>query len=106
MNIEPIPNELLGDNITLILPTGRGASEKRVENVRAVRSEKISGGTVGLAELTVFVDRRNSTWADFPIGARVRFGTELFEITESRVYRAVEDHHCKFKATKIGDEGI
>lgn len=104
MKITPIPNELLGDCITLILPTENGSFEKQISNVRVERSEKISNNTRGTCEITVWVDRQLSTWAEFPTGARVAFGGEIFEITESKVYRAPEEHHCKFKATKIGDE--
>lgn len=104
MNVSPIPNELLGDSVTLILPTKNGSLEKRISNVRVEHSEKISNNTREVDEITVWVDRRHSTWTDFPIGARVAFEGAVFEITETKVYRAKEEHHCKFKATKIGDE--
>lgn len=31
MNVKPIPNKLLGDNITLMLPTANGTSEKTIK---------------------------------------------------------------------------
>lgn len=109
MNVKPIPNALLGDKITLILPTKTGFSETPISNVRVERSERIEGQKAndqrGIAEITVWVDRVNSTWAEFPIGAKIRYDGEAFEINEQKVYRAgVQPHHCKFKAIKIGDE--
>ena len=110
MNVKPIPNALLGDDITLMLPTGAGFTETPISNVRVERSEDIknysSEDPSGRAEITVWVDRHNSTWTDFPVGAKVRYENEVFEITEQKVYRAGEPHHCKFRAIKIGDENV
>ena len=110
MNVKPIPNALLGDDITLVLPTAAGLAETPISNVRVERSEDIknysSDDPRGRAEITVWVDYRNSTWADFPVGAKVRYNGEVYEITEQKVYRAGEPHHCKFKAIKIGDENV
>ena len=110
MTVKPIPNELLGDSITLVFPKDTGYIEKPISNVRVERSEELSGYSTkdprARTELTVWVDYRNSTWAEFPVGARVRYNTELFEITEQKVYRAGEPHHCKFKAVKIGDDKV
>ena len=108
MNVKPIPNELLGESITLIIPKGTGFAETLIENVRVEREEDIEGYAtkdphrhVGI---TVWVDYRNSTWTDFPVGAKVRYKGEDFEIAEQKIYRAGEPHHCKFRAIKIGDE--
>ena len=110
MNVKPIPNALLGDDITLMIPTAAGLAEKPISNVRVERSEDIknysSDAPSGRAEITVWADYRNSTWADFPVGAKVKYNGEVYEITEQKVYRAGEPHHCKFKATKIGDENV
>ena len=110
MNVMPIPNELLGDNITLITPTGSGFSETLIANVRVERTENIDGYSTNdpraRAGITVWVDRQNSTWTDFPIGARVKLDTEIYEIVEQKVYRAGKPHHCKFRAIKIGDERL
>lgn len=110
MNVKPIPNALLGDNITLLLPTPAGFSETPVKNVRVELSESIenySGSDIhGCAEITVWVDRRNSTWTEFPVGANVRYNGGTFTITEQKVYRAGEPHHCKFTAKKIGDDSL
>lgn len=110
MNVKPIPNQLLGDMIVLISPTPTGFTETPIENVRVERAESIVHSTTentrGSAEITVWVDYKNSTWAEFPIGARVSFGKELFEITESKIYRAGEPHHCKFTARKTGEVNV
>lgn len=108
MNVKPIPNELLGDSVTLIIPRSAGSAETPISNVRVERSEDIGGYASdeprGHAAITVWVDRRNSTWTDFPVGARVRYNNELFEIAEQKVYHVGTPHHCKFRAIKIGDE--
>lgn len=109
MNVKPIPNALLGDKITLMVPTATGFTETPIANVRVERSEDIENRTsddpLCRAEITVWADYHNSTWTDFPVGAKVRFNGEVFEIAEQKVYRAGEPHHCKFKAIKIGDDG-
>lgn len=110
MRIKPIPQELLGDDLVLICPTKTGALETPISNVRVERSESVEGNSSGdaksMAEITVWVDYRRSTWAEFPIGARVRYNGELFEVKERKVYRAGAPHHLKFTATKTGDELI
>lgn len=106
MKIKPIPNELLGDKVILIIPTKTGFSEIPADNVRVERSEEIENGSPCRAAITVWADYHNSTWSEFPAGAKVRYNNELFEITEQRIYRAAQLHHVKFKAVKIGDERI
>ena len=110
MNVKPIPNALLGNNITLITPKATGFTETPISNVRVERSEDIAGYSSDdpkdHAEITVWVDYHNSTWTDFPVGAKVRWDGEVFVITEQKVYCAGKPHHCKFKAIKIGDESI
>lgn len=106
MNVKPIPNRLLGDSITLILPTANGSSETPIKNVRVERENFFGDDIRGCAEITVWVDRKNSTWAEFPVGARVRYDGGVFTITEQKVYRAGEPHHCKFKAIRIGDDNV
>ncbi|MDE6727631.1 MAG: hypothetical protein K2J80_06790, partial [Oscillospiraceae bacterium] len=80
-----------------------------ISNIRVERSERIDGLTANdqqsITEITVWVDYVNSTWAEFPVGAKVRYEGDLFEIAEQKVYRVgIQPHHCKFKAIKIGDE--
>lgn len=110
MNVKPIPNQLLGDMIVLITPTPTGFINTPIANVRVERAEAVEHTTTentrGSVGITVWVDRQNSTWAEFPTGARVKYGNELFEITESKVYRAGEPHHCKFTARKTGEESV
>lgn len=110
MNVKPIPNALLGDSIILIRPTATGFTETPIANVRVECSENIDGYSTddprARYEITVWVDYRNSTWTDFPTGAKARYNGEVFEITEQKIYRAGEPHHCKFKAIKIGDDSI
>ena len=110
MNVKPIPNALLGDDITLMIPTATGFTETPISNVRVERTEDIknypSDDPRGRAVITVWADRHNSTWTDFPVGAKVRYGGEVFEIAEQKIYRAGEPHHCKFTAIKIGDESV
>lgn len=106
MNVKPIPKRLLRDRITLILPTENGFSEKTIINVRVERSESIenySGSDIGsCTEITVWADRENTAWMEFPVGAKVLYGGSMFTITEQKVYYAGEPHHCKFKAKKTG----
>lgn len=108
MNVKPIPNKLLGDSITLILPTAKGSSEKPIRNVRVERTESIENlsgsNTQSCTEITVWADRKNSTWTEFPVGAKVRYDGGAFTITEMKIYYVGEPHHCKFKAKKIGDD--
>lgn len=104
MNIKPIPNELLGDSLTLITPTPSGSRQTTVRNVRIERSETLKNGTQCRPVITVWADCKNSSHTDFPVGAHVKLGTETFEITEQKMYRAAEPHHCKFTAVKTGDD--
>lgn len=108
MKLRPIPQKLLGDSLMLIYPTKTGALETPISNVRVERSENIEGYSSdkakSTAEITVWVDYRRSTWAEFPIGARVRYNGETFEVDTRKVYRAGVPHHLKFTAKKIGDE--
>ena len=111
---EPFPHEVLGDKVILIIPTKTGFSEIPADNVRVERSEEIENGSPCRAAITVWADYHNSTWSEFPAGAKVgtttgtkvTYNNELFEITEQRIYRAAQLHHVKFKAVKIGDERI
>lgn len=111
MNVKPIPLRLLRDNIVLIYPTLTGALETPIANVRVERSQSIEGYSTSspkyAAEITVWVDYQNSTWAEFPIGARVQYGGETFEITERKLFSAgIAPHHLKFKARRTGDEVV
>lgn len=106
MNVKPIPDALLGDSLTLMLPTKTGLTETSVQNVRVERSEALKNGVRSVASITVWADCKNSSHTDFPVGARVKFDGEMFEITEQKMYRAKEPHHCKFTAVKTGDDDV
>lgn len=111
MNIKPIPDELLGENITLITPSAGGGYRKRIYNVRVEKlaaitdysTQKVRDNTV----ITVWYDYSNSyPSAEFPVGARVEYDGETFEIIEQKIYSAGAPHHCKFKARKISDTEV
>lgn len=110
MNIKPIPNELLGDSFTLLVPSAAGKwTETAIRNVRVERTETIteysSQKQRDNTEITVWFDYANSSpKTDFSVGMKVRCRGEIFVITEQKVYSADNPHHCRFKARKIGGE--
>ncbi len=110
MNIMPIPDVLLGDSFTLLVPNASGKwGETVISNVRVERTVCISDYSSQKArdntELTVWYDcAKSSPKTDFTAGMKVRYHSELYEITERKVYLADSPHHCKFKARKIGGE--
>ncbi|MBD5383960.1 MAG: hypothetical protein HDR72_03040 [Ruminococcaceae bacterium] len=112
MNVMPIPDILLGDSFTLLVPNVSGKwNETVIGNVRVERSGCISDYSSQKArdntELTVWYDcEKSSPKTDFAAGMKVRYHGETYEITEQRVYLADGPHHCKFKARKIGGEYI
>ncbi|HCF82985.1 MAG TPA: hypothetical protein DER68_03240 [Ruminococcaceae bacterium] len=107
MTVNPIPNNLLGDEFYLCVPTNTGWDETLIENVRVERKSSASGPTDASirdnSELTIWYDYTNSSpEADFAAGARARYYGEIFEITEVKFFRAQELHHCRIKAVKTG----
>lgn len=107
MNVNPIPDSLLGDEFYLCVPTKTGWSETLIENVRIERKSAVSDPTAANirdnSELTIWYDYTNSyPEADFSAGARARYYGEVFEITEVKFFRAEELHHCRIKAIKTG----
>lgn len=110
MNVKPIPQSLLGDNLVLILPTKTGTLETPISNVRVERTQSVEGSSQSnpksVSEITVWVDYIRSTWAEFPVGAKVTYGGETFEIIERKLYNdsANAPHHLKFTARRTGDE--
>lgn len=109
MTVKPIPDILLGDSITLLTPAPGKWNETKINNVRVERTEAVSDYSSQKArdntELTVWFDyERSSPKAEFSAGMRISFRGEIYEITESRIYRADAPHHCKFRARKIGGE--
>lgn len=108
MNVKPIPDILLGDSLTLLVPNASGKwSETAVRNVRVERTGSVTDGFSKSArddtELTVWYDcERSSPKLGFAVGMKVRYRGETFEITEYKMYFADGPHHCKFTARKIG----
>ncbi|MDE6731801.1 MAG: hypothetical protein K2J77_02860 [Oscillospiraceae bacterium] len=111
MNVKPIPKALLGESLVLILPTTTGTLETPISNVRVERTQSVSGLSTrtpkNSAEITVWADHKNSTWAEFPVGAKVKYGGETFEIIEQKLYKdsSGAPHHVKFTARIIGENG-
>lgn len=111
MNVKPIPNTLLGESLVLILPTTTGSLETPISNVRVEKTQGVSSVSASKpknnAEITVWVDYHNSTWAEFPVGAKVRYGGETFEIIEQKLYKdsGGAPHHVKFTARIISENG-
>lgn len=110
MSVKPIPQKLLGDKLVLILPTKTGALETPISNVRLERTQSVESNSQSnpksTSEITVWVDYKRSTWVEFPVGAKVRYDGETFEIIESRLYSAGAPHHLKFTAKRTGDECV
>lgn len=109
MTVRPIPDVLLGDSITLLIPAAGKWNETKISNVRVERSEAVSEYSSHKVrdntEITVWFDNVKSTpKADFSVGMRVNYRGESYEITECRTYFADAPHHCKFKARKLGGE--
>lgn len=111
MNVKPMPKILLGDSLVLILPTATGTLETPISNVRVEVTQGVSvlsaSAPKNASEITVWVDHKNSTWAEFPVGAKVKYGGETFEIVEQKLYKdsSGAPHHVKFTAGIIGENG-
>lgn len=110
MNVNPIPNELLGSRITLEIPTESGSYDKTIYNVRVERVEEINDYTSQKprdnTRIFVWFDYVNSyPQTEFSVGMRVRYNGEVFEIVKQKVYSADSPHHCKIEARKISDNG-
>ena len=108
MKIEPIPDSLLGDDITVLVPGAGGWSEISVTNVRAEKISAIENGYTNPLErtrLNVWYDYVNSQPKSLDInsGMRIRFDGELFDIISVKVIRAETPHHMKISAVKIGE---
>ncbi|MCH5203963.1 MAG: hypothetical protein J1F03_04390 [Oscillospiraceae bacterium] len=108
MNTEPIPNELLGDDIFIQKPSQNGWTDLYISNVRAERSSTIESGYPDKprekTKLTVWYDCVNSRpQTEVECGMRIRFNGEIFDIVSVRVIRAKTPHHLKITAVKIGE---
>lgn len=110
MNVMPIPNELLGDSVTLFKPTSLGFSEMEIVNVRVDRTSSVtdfnSAHTRDTTEITIYYDCENSrpSYAEFSAGMQVEYWGERFEIIKVKRYCAVNPHHYTITARKISGQ--
>lgn len=109
MNLEPIPNELLGDEIIIQKPFESGWINYFIHNVRAERTNAIEGGYSDKprekTKLTVWYDCVNSNpQMDIVCGMRIQYNDEIYDIVDVKVLRAQKPHHLKITAVKIGEE--
>lgn len=109
MNIEPIPNSLLGDDIILQKPEENGRTDYSVTNVRVERSYSIesfqSGAKRNSSELTVWFDCENSfSPIDIAVGMSIKYGGEIFDIVKIDVLRGTSPHHLKISAVGTGNK--
>lgn len=108
MKIMPIPDELLGDAITLLEPAEHGYRETEVVNVRVDRTNAVSdfnsAHTRDTTEITIYYDCENSrpSLVDFSAGMQAEYCGELFEIIKVKRYCAAAPHHYTITARKIG----
>jgi len=109
MNIKPIPDILLGDSVTLLIPASGKWNGKKISNVRVERTEAVNDYSSQKAreqtKITVWFDLAKSfPKTDICAGMSVRYHGEIYEITESKIYSANAPHHLKFTARKTGGE--
>ncbi len=110
MKIMPIPDELLGDSITLFEPTDSGYRETEVVNVRVDRTNSVtdfnSAHTRDTTEITIYYDCENSrpSFIDFSAGMQAEYCGERFEIIKVKRYCAVNPHHYTITARKLGGQ--
>lgn len=110
MKINPIPDELLGDEFVLITPEKNGGiSRTDIYNVRVERTDAVADNISSArmsTELSIWFDCENSlpAGAEFPAGARAEYRGEIYELTEVRVLGADTPHHIKIKARKVSGE--
>lgn len=107
MNIEPIPEQLLNDEFTLLVPGESGYARTDVSSVRIERKSALSdyadGDVRGLSALTIFYDMTYSLpqRLEFAAGMSAEYDGALWEITEARLYCADEPHHYTLTARRV-----
>ena len=107
MNIEPIPEQLLNDEFTLLVPGESGYTSTEVSCVRIERKSALSdyadGDVRGLSALTIFYDMTYSLpqGLEFTAGMSAEYDGALWEITEARLYCADEPHHYTLTARRV-----
>lgn len=110
MRVEPIPDELLGSDITVEIPSSDGSYSRNVHNVRVERVEEIDDYTSQKSrdktQIFVWFDYANSyPETEFSVGMRIKYDGEVYEAIKVKVYSADSPHHCKLEARKISEEG-
>ena len=107
-NIRAIPQELLGESFTLIIPNGDGFDEILVRNVRVKKKSAVSDYSSArmrdVSELVIYYDCANSLphGLDFTAGMQLEYGGELFEVLEAKLFCGTAPHHRRITARKIG----
>lgn len=107
MKIPPIPEKLLTDEFTLLVPNTEGFSRTLVANVRAEEksalSDYASGNVRGLSSLTIYYDMTHSLpqGLAFAAGMYAEYAGALWEITEARLYSAGSPHHYTLTARRV-----
>ena len=109
MNLKPIPQILLGDSVTLQIPSEEGFGEQEIFNIRVERTNSIGESSASVpcenTEITVWYDFSLSyPAADFTAGMRIIYRGETYEINEVKVFKADTPHHLRLKARKINGE--
>lgn len=107
MTIKPIPDILLGDSVTLLIPASGKWNEKKINNIRVERTGAVNDYSSQRAReqttITVWFDfAKSSPKTDISAGMGVRYHGEVYEVTESKIYSADAPHHLKFTARKTG----
>lgn len=108
MTINPIPDALLGDSFTLLVPTRNGFSRTEVDNVRVERKSAVSDMTAtrmrDVTELVVYYDCVSSypEGMEFQAGQQAEYDGEVFEILEAQMFSGESPHHWKLVCRKTG----
>lgn len=107
MRIKPIPDTLLGDNATLIIPEGSGFIRIELSNIRAQRKSSITDYSAGQSrdttELTVYFDCNSSepVGMEFTAGEQLEYRGEVYEIIEVKLFAGEAPHHWRLVGRKI-----
>lgn len=108
MTINPIPDALLGDSFTLLVPTQNGFSRTEVYNVRVERKSAVSDITAtrmrDVTELVVYYDCVSSfpEGIEFQAGQQAEYDGEVFEVLEAKLFSGESPHHWKLVCRKTG----
>ena len=107
MTVKPIPQELLRDAVTLLVPAASGYESCELSCVRVVRKSAVSDRSAvnvrDVSEITVYYDCVNSS----PAGAELSAGMLLesdgvrYEIIRAEEFSALEPHHIRITARRV-----